>query len=67
MITYLKGPLGWAVLKDGKPKGSIKKRGKWFLVSIEGFRPGVDPSTKGTHAFQSLEDAKQKAEDILRG
>ena len=65
MIVYKKGPLGWAVIKDGKPVGRIKRAHGIYLVSIDGFRPGVDPATRGTHTFPSLVSARAKVREIL--
>jgi hypothetical protein len=64
MLTYLKGPLGWAVSKDGKPIGRITHRAGVYMLSIDGFRPGVDPATRGTHTFGTLAQAKAKAEQV---
>lgn len=56
MITYLKGPLGYAVLHDGKPLGSLKKRGGVWLVAIVGFRPGNGDGK--SHTFRTINAAK---------
>jgi len=70
-ITYHKGSLGYGVAKDGHPIGVIKyvsrcrhmiggrmSLGKGWLVSIDGFRPGVDPATRGKHYVLTLREAK---------
>ena len=58
MTTYLKGPLGYSVLRDGKAIGSLKRlgfSGNW-QVSIIGFRPGNGDGK--THTFKTLREAK---------
>ena len=58
-MTYLRGPLGYSVLRDGVPIGSLKKRGfagEW-QVSIVGFRPGNGDGK--THTFGSIHEAKR--------
>lgn len=65
MIEFRKGTMGWAVIRDGKPVGTIKSAHGVYLVSVDGFRPGVDPATKGKHTFPTLGDAKAKAKQVL--
>jgi hypothetical protein len=64
-ITYIKGPIGYAVVCNGKPVGRISPRAGVYLVSVDGFRPGVDPATRGTHTFPTLAAAKAKVEQVL--
>lgn len=67
MITYHKGPLGWGVSKDGRQVGLIRWApvARQWLVSVEGFKPGHDPATRGKHLFPSLKLAKAKVEAVL--
>ena len=62
IITYHKGPLGYAVAKNGRPIGVIKDAGGRWLGSINGFRPGVDPATRGKHSVLTLREAKALVE-----
>lgn len=79
MITYHKGPIGWAVSVDGRPVGTIKRIPsiRAYLVSVEGFRPGDGQSAplragasgftrgNGEHVFHSLSAAKAKVASVL--
>lgn len=56
-ITYIKGPLGYSVLFDGEPVGSIKERGVFWQVSIIGFAPGIGDGKH--HTFLTLRAAKE--------
>jgi hypothetical protein len=70
-LTYRKGPLGVAVLRDGKPWGSIKNRGAWgWQVNV----PGLNAATavadgklfQGKTVFPTLAKAKAAVEEMAR-
>lgn len=64
-ISYIKGPLGWAVSVDGKPVGVIKARNRGlYLVSVIGSKP-VSLATQGTHTFATLKEAKARVAEVF--
>jgi hypothetical protein len=70
MLQYIKGPLGYSVILNGKPIGRIKDaRPFGWLVSIEGFRAGsngFNEARKGRHVFSSFKEAKAKVSEIIK-
>lgn len=77
MIEYIKGPLGFAVVKDGAPVGSIKdytQHGGW-LLKLKGFDwkplPGSVAEKCGVkrvpvRVFPSLKEAQAEVERLLK-
>ena len=66
-LKYLRGPLGYSVLLDGAPIGSLKQRGfagEW-QVSIVGFRPGNGDGK--SHTFDTRHEAKRAILMHVRG
>lgn len=76
MIEYVKGPLGFAILCDGRPAGHIKDyRPHGFLLKISGHswapRPGSIAAQNGVKTvpvrnFDTLAEAKAEAERVLK-
>jgi len=64
-VGFFRGPLGWAVTNDGHPVGRISKTPRGYLVSIDGFRPGINPQTRGQHVFPTFAAAKGKCRQVL--
>jgi hypothetical protein len=54
LATFVKGPLGWAVIKDSKPVGLIRKTRDGYQVSVTGCKPGDGRQ----HLFPTLKAAK---------
>lgn len=70
-VTYRKGPLGYAVLKDGAPVGRIADRrnhGCW-QVSVPGLNATEATAGgklfRGTTTFPTLAAAKSAVERVL--
>lgn len=77
-VEYRKGPIGYAVVHNGKSVGVIKRiPSAGYLVAINGFRPGDGTSKHfsvgasgfakgdGAHVFPTIKAAKAKVHSVL--
>lgn len=66
-LTYIKGPLGYAVSLDGKPYGRIsdvRQHGGW-LVDVPTLRP--TGHFTGAAVFKTVREAKAAIKESLNG
>ena len=59
MITYLKGPLGYAIVKDGKVIGKIKNIApRGWMVKLQGQTFAPEPGSVAAYFKRSEVDGK---------